>query len=192
MSLNTNDRQHYLDEFAASLEQGQRLLQGKSQFGRPIMMKAEGINAHVMLLEDRVRITQKEEKVFLSQGFQPNRDLPLAQIAEVRLKKAGSLNSGFIQFLVKGRPETDNNRRNENMVMFRGACEPQFEKLKAALEARLAAPQHIIPQAPLPTTPPRPARITYIEELEQLASLRNKGVITEEEFAAKKRQILGI
>jgi len=34
--------------------------------------------------------------------------------------------------------------------------------------------------------------MSYIEELEQLAVLRNKGVITEEEFVAKKRQILGI
>jgi predicted Zn-dependent peptidase len=42
------------------------------------------------------------------------------------------------------------------------------------------------------TTRPQPRAASYIEELEQLASLRNKGIITEEEFAAKKRQILGI
>ncbi len=32
----------------------------------------------------------------------------------------------------------------------------------------------------------------YIEELEKLASLRDSGILTEEEFAAKKAQILGL
>jgi hypothetical protein len=31
----------------------------------------------------------------------------------------------------------------------------------------------------------------YIQELQQLAQLRNQGILTEEEFEAKKRQILG-
>jgi hypothetical protein len=33
---------------------------------------------------------------------------------------------------------------------------------------------------------------SYLEELEQLADLKAKGVITEEEFAAKKAQLLGL
>jgi len=32
----------------------------------------------------------------------------------------------------------------------------------------------------------------YVAELEQLAKLKNDGIITDEEFAAKKKQILGI
>lgn len=189
MSVNPNDRQHYIEELAASLEQGQRLLQGKGQFGRPIAVKAEGVNAHVMLLEDRIRITRKEEKVFLSQGFQPNRDITLSQIAEVRLKRAGSLSNGFIQFRLAGGSEVGDSRRDENVIVFRSACEPQFEKLKAAIESRMSAPKLSATRAPVP---PQPARISYIEELEQLAALHRRGVITEEEFAAKKRQILGI
>ena len=33
---------------------------------------------------------------------------------------------------------------------------------------------------------------SYIDELERLASLRDQGIITEEEFAAKKDQLLGL
>ena len=33
---------------------------------------------------------------------------------------------------------------------------------------------------------------SYLDELERLASLRDQGVITEEEFAAKKGQLLGL
>jgi predicted Zn-dependent peptidase len=37
-----------------------------------------------------------------------------------------------------------------------------------------------------------PAEPNYASELEQLAQLKAQGIITEEEFEAKKKQILGI
>jgi hypothetical protein len=39
---------------------------------------------------------------------------------------------------------------------------------------------------------PAPAEDDPIEELKQLAALKNQGILTEEEFAAKKAQILGL
>jgi hypothetical protein len=43
--------------------------------------------------------------------------------------------------------------------------------------------------APPPAAPQEP---DYAEELQKLATLKNQGVISEEEFEAKKKQILGI
>ncbi|HEU0303711.1 MAG TPA: SHOCT domain-containing protein [Gaiellaceae bacterium] len=40
--------------------------------------------------------------------------------------------------------------------------------------------------------PAAPAEPDYAAELEQLAQLKNQGILTEEEFEAKKKQILGI
>ena len=37
-----------------------------------------------------------------------------------------------------------------------------------------------------------PAEPDYVAELERLAQLKNQGIITEEEFAAKKAQLLGV
>jgi Short C-terminal domain len=37
-----------------------------------------------------------------------------------------------------------------------------------------------------------PAEPEYMAELQQLAQLRNQGIITPEEFEAKKKQLLGI
>jgi hypothetical protein len=37
-----------------------------------------------------------------------------------------------------------------------------------------------------------PAEADYMAELEQLAQLKAQGILTEEEFQAKKKQILGI
>ena len=46
-----------------------------------------------------------------------------------------------------------------------------------------AAPEAAAPEA---------AESPQIEELKQLAALRDQGILTEEEFSAKKAQILGL
>ena len=46
-------------------------------------------------------------------------------------------------------------------------------------------PPHPKPPHPKPVT-------TQIEQLKQLAALKDQGILTEEEFAAKKAQILGL
>ncbi|HEV2902955.1 MAG TPA: SHOCT domain-containing protein [Gaiellaceae bacterium] len=40
--------------------------------------------------------------------------------------------------------------------------------------------------------PPAPAEPDYAAELEQLAQLKAQGILTEDEFEAKKKQVLGI
>jgi hypothetical protein len=52
----------------------------------------------------------------------------------------------------------------------------QYEQQVAAQQAYVAAPQEP----------------DYTAELEKLAQLKAQGIISEEEFAAKKRQLLGI
>jgi hypothetical protein len=58
-----------------------------------------------------------------------------------------------------------------------------------------AAPPDLAP-ADEPAAPeaaaPEAAESAQIEELKQLAALKDQGILTEEEFAAKKAQILGI
>jgi hypothetical protein len=57
-------------------------------------------------------------------------------------------------------------------------------------EARWAAKEEPV-QAAQPVSQ-APAGDSDIDELQRLAQLKEQGVITEEEFAAKKKQILGI
>jgi Short C-terminal domain len=59
----------------------------------------------------------------------------------------------------------------------------QYEQDLAAQQAYAAQPQPYAAQ---------PAEPDYTAELEKLAQLKAQGVISEEEFAAKKRQLLGI
>jgi hypothetical protein len=51
------------------------------------------------------------------------------------------------------------------------------------------------PPAPAPAdepAAPEAAESAQIEELKQLAALKDQGILTEEEFSAKKAQILGL
>ena len=41
-------------------------------------------------------------------------------------------------------------------------------------------------------TPAGPEQESYLDELERLAKLRDQGVISDEEFEAKKKQLLGL
>jgi Short C-terminal domain len=54
---------------------------------------------------------------------------------------------------------------------------------QAAYDEQMAAQQ---------AAPAAPAAPDYAAELEQLAQLKAQGILTEEEFEAKKKQILGI
>ena len=57
---------------------------------------------------------------------------------------------------------------------------------QAAYDQQMAAQQAAAP------APGAPAAPDYAAELEQLAQLKAQGILTEEEFEAKKKQILGI
>ena len=62
---------------------------------------------------------------------------------------------------------------------------------QAAAQEQQYAPPPEQQYAP-PPPPAAPAEPAYMAELQQLAQLRNAGIITAEDFEAKKNQILGI
>ena len=59
---------------------------------------------------------------------------------------------------------------------------------KYAAQDQAAYDQQMAPQQ----APAEPAAPDYAAELEQLAQLKAQGILTDEEFEAKKKQILGI
>jgi len=64
------------------------------------------------------------------------------------------------------------------------------QQTKYADEAAQGQPPAAPPQAP--PAPAAPAADSTVEQLQQLAALRDQGILTDEEFTAKKAQILGI
>ena len=56
---------------------------------------------------------------------------------------------------------------------------------RASMEAGTGAP-------PPPAAAPAEPEDSYLDELERLADLRDRGIISDEDFEAKKRQLLGL
>jgi len=66
----------------------------------------------------------------------------------------------------------------------------QSQPLTAEDQAALGgAPPAGAPAKQAPATAPQQS---YLQELERLADLRDRGILTDEEFAAKKKQLLGL
>lgn len=91
-----------------------------------------------------------------------------------------------------GRPPEDLSPTELENAMEALNIEPQElnDQDKAAIEAEAEG----TPSAP-PAAPSKPEVQTapdYITEIQDLAGLRDKGILTEEEFEAKKKQLLGL
>jgi Short C-terminal domain/Domain of unknwon function (DUF3824) len=68
----------------------------------------------------------------------------------------------------------------------------QNQEAYAQQQAELAAQEQAYAAQQQAAAPPPAAQPEYMAELEKLAQLKQQGVLTEEEFQAKKAQILGI
>jgi len=66
------------------------------------------------------------------------------------------------------------------------------EAVAAAPAQSQAAPPPQMAQPPQAAAPAAPSQASYIEELKSLAELRDAGIITAEDFEAKKKSLLGL
>jgi Short C-terminal domain len=74
----------------------------------------------------------------------------------------------------------------------------RMQRRRSWMESKLGMRQDFEPkeeepaQAAPPAAPASAPEPGYVAELERLAQLREQGIVSEEEFAAKKKQLLGI
>jgi hypothetical protein len=121
------------------------------------------------------------------------KQIPLSQIAAVQFKPAGPLVNGFIQFTVGGGNErrsrfgsqTTDAARDENSVVFRYSQRDDFLALRDAVQAAMTAIQQGAPEAP--AAAPNGG---IPEQIQQLSELHAAGVLTDQEFSAKKADLL--
>jgi hypothetical protein len=71
----------------------------------------------------------------------------------------------------------------------------RMQRRRSFVQSKLGTREDFSREEPAETTAPGPsatAEPEYVGELERLAQLRDQGILSEEEFEAKKKQILGI
>ncbi|MFE1841649.1 DUF4429 domain-containing protein, partial [Streptomyces sviceus] len=112
----------------------------------------------------------------------------ISQISSIQWKPAGPLVNGFIQLSASGGNErrskfgsqTTSAASDENSVIFTKKQQADFETLRAALDTAVAQ-QHAGPAV---------AASSVADEITKLAGLRERGLISDEEFEARKRRLL--
>lgn len=156
--------------------------------GRARAMHANGRNGQLELTERTLKISRRGVVAFLGHGLKGEKEILIEHVTSVQFKEAGAVVNGFIQFAFTGGREATRGlfeaALDENTVTFTSDQEPEFRKLKRALDDRRAALRAL----PQPASQVRGA----FDDLEHLARLRDRGVVTEAEFQAKKQQILGL
>lgn len=151
--------------------------------------EVRGYNGTVVLDGDFVTITRTGFLARATLGKGEKR-IPVSSITAVQWKPAGPMVNGFIQFTLGGGNEsrakfgsqTAKAGKDENSVIFIRKQMPEFELLRAAIEQAIAERHR---PAVMATAAP-----DHLAQLKQLAALRDAGVVSEEEFVAKKVQIL--
>lgn len=142
----------------------------------------KGYNGTLILTDTGVIIKRGLKGILLGGGYlRGDKTIPYSSIVAVQLKKSG-LTAGYLQLTLKGGSEAKaglfQSVRDENTVNFFN--NKDFEEANTLIEQRISQ-----------TTTYRP-QTEGLGDLEKLSELKEKGIITQEEFDTKKRKILGL
>lgn len=165
-----------------------RISQGKPAFGdkkkenKNTNKEYKGYNGTLILNDNNIVIKKGLKGFLLGGGFiRGDKTIPYHAIVAVQLKKAG-LTAGYLQLTLKGGSEAKGglfqSALDENSINFYRSRNKDFEEAKKIIEEKISSQ----------TT----SQNNGLDQLEQLAALKEKGIITEEEFTEKKKQILGL
>jgi hypothetical protein len=152
------------------------------------LMEVRGPAGDVLLFRDRLMI-RKRVKFLFFRLKDDEKEILLTSVSSIQLRKPGWFRPGFVEFAFAGGQEGHGRQGvgglHENTVFFRRRERAQFEAIREAIYKQINAIRHLGAGAPV-------AQVSAADEIEKLASLKARGLLTEEEFAAKKRQILGL
>lgn len=151
-------------------------------------MKVSGVNGQLEVTQTKVIIKRKGILAKMTQGLKGDKEIQIKQISSIQFKKASALTNGYIQFSFSGSKEDKGGlfdaTQDENSVMFSKKQMPEFEKAKELIETQINS-FHSIPSQQMPSS-------DVADQIKKLADLRDSGILTEEEFTAKKKQLLGV
>jgi len=148
-------------------------------------LRAKGINGQIAFDGAIVTITREGFMGRTTHG-RSAKSLAAKSIGSVQYKRATSLVNGWVQFSVSGESairerlgsKHQDLSKDENAILFRKSALADFDAVVAAIREAQGA---FSVGAAIPDA---------ADQIGKLAALRDSGVLTEEEFAAKKAELL--
>ena len=143
----------------------------------------------IKLTANSITIIRKGVLNLMNHGLKGEKTIPLKSITAVQLKKPGMTN-GYIQFGILGGNENKGGvfaaTQDENTIMFSSKYYKDMLELKERIESYLYYPDSRIKVTDIPQEK------STSEQLKELKELLDMEIITQEEFDAKKKQLLNI
>lgn len=153
-----------------------------------LLISAKGDNGSLEVYENRIIIKRKGVLAFMTQGLKGDKEIYIKNISSIQIKKANFLINGYIQFSFLGGKEAKGSlfeaTSDENTIMFTNNQQGDFERAKVKIEEIL---NNISEK-----NSNQIKNISISDEIEKLSMLKDKGILTEDEFSKKKKELLGI
>ena len=139
-------------------------------------MELTGVNDQLEVYDEKVIIRRKNTKA----KYSGDKTIYLNQITGVEFKKAGLVLAGYIQFTLPGSISSKHGIsdavHNENSVVFNKKYNDVAEEIKSKIETLIQ----------------NQSKSSDPDLLRKYKQLFDEGIITKEEFGAKKKEILGL
>lgn len=152
----------------------------------PPIFSMKGVQDTLEVYDDKIIITPRGILGMMNKGLKGSKNIPFFSITAVQFKKAG-LTSGYLQFTLQGGVESRGGilaaAKDENTFMYSNKKDnEEVEKIKTYVEEQLKQFHNPVSQ--------KQQLVSLSDELEKLADLKSKGVLTDEEFQAAKKRLI--
>ena len=147
----------------------------------------KGVQDELVVYSDKLTISPKGVLAFFNKGISGTKTIYYRNISGVEFREAGAVFSGFMTFTIPGAVEQNSGifkaTKDENTFMFAGVDKNALANtIKEYVEKNLG----------LSTNQSNSDKGDISVELEKFARLKEQGVITEDEFVAAKKKLLGL
>ena len=147
----------------------------------------KGINGQLEVYFDRIIINRKGFIAKGTHGWAGNKTIPISSIQSVQFKEGTAFFNGFIQFGILGGTEARGGIstavHDENTVFFKKHLNAEVKKIKEFIEDRIFNKVNSNQSI---------EGISVADEIIKYKQLLDNGIITQEEFDAKKKELLNL
>lgn len=151
------------------------------------IFEAHGVNGSLIIYPNRILISRQSSFIAKSSRLY-DKEITIKSVSAIQIKEPSMFMNGFIQFSFSGGKESKGGAfdaaKDENSIVINKKQMDSFKKAKDIIYDLLSKADSPAPQTAAPDD--------SLDRLEKLAALREKNIISEDEFNAKKKQILGI
>ncbi len=151
---------------------------------KPIF-ELKGTFGQLYIYNDKIVIERKGFKSFILYGMKSRKTIPIRLITSIKFKAVGKVTNGYIQFGTLGSVESGGGilttLSNENTIVVERKNAEIAEKIKLYLENKISENSK---------TSQEKVCMNNIDELKKFKELLDSGIITQNEFNEKKKQLL--